>query len=104
MQITQEAKHFLASLRKYLPNSKTMTYELIVENEAIQLVPTLNKKFEDYICDGDWVLAGIGPEADLKLIGRIIQLSPRQRPAKLELKDRRRSSRINFDSNLRASA
>ena len=104
MQITQEAKHYLASLRKYLPNSKTMTYELIIENETIQLVPTLNKKFEDYLCDGDWVLAGIGPDTDLKLMGRIIQLSPQQRSPKLELKDRRRSPRMYFDSNHQASA
>ena len=104
MQITQEAKCFLASLRKYLPNAQTMTYELTVENEVIQLIPTQNKKFTDYICDGDWVLAGIAADTDLKLIGRTIQLNPRHWAPKLELKDRRRSARIAFSPDGRACA
>ncbi len=89
MQMTQEAKNHLAGLRKYLPNPETMTYEITVVAEVVQLTPTQNKKFVDYICDETWILAGIGPEADLKLQGRTIMLAPRKNCPKLVLKDRR---------------
>ena len=94
MQITQDAKDHLKTLRKYLPNPETMTYEIVVNNEAVQIIPTHNKKFADYICDESWVIAGIGPEADVKLRGRTIMLDPSKNSPKLILEERRRVPRL----------
>ena len=94
MQITQEAKDYLTNLRKYLPHPETMTYEILVKGEDIQLVPTDNKRFSDYICDATWIIAGIGPEADERLRGRKIMLDTRKKCPKLVLQDRRRVPRL----------
>ena len=94
MQITQEAKTYLSSLRKYLPNPETMTYEITLVAGVVQLAPTQNKKFSDYICDETCIIAGIGPEADLQLQGRTLMVDTRTSCPKLVLEDHRRSPRL----------
>lgn len=93
MFITKEAKTFIQSLQTYLPNPKDTTYQLLIEDSYLSLVPTAATSFAQCIYDEEQLLLGLDAPTQKHLQGRTLILKRIGKTVTLELLERRRKPR-----------
>ena len=96
MLITEEAKTFIQSLQRYIPSPPKTTYQLIIEDSQLRLIPTEGTEFAEYIYEEEEILFGLDAPTQKFLQGRTIILKNICQSTTLELLERRRVPRQSF--------
>ena len=91
--MTPEAKDYLISIQRFLPDSDT-TYELIAFGNEIRLIPTDRKTLSHFICDGESILAAMAAQTDEAVRNRTLMLAREKNSPVLQLVERRRTPRV----------
>ena len=94
MLITEEAKTFIQYLQRYLPSPAETTYQLIIEDSELSLIPTSATDFAESIYADEELLLGLDAPTQKFLQGRTVILKNIGRSATLELLERRRKPRL----------
>ena len=93
MIVTKEAKSFLQSIQRFLPEPATTSYGLEIHGNDVRIIPMSKDAMVTFLYDGETLIAGIALDSEEKLQGRTLILNTYAGHARLELLERRRAPR-----------
>ena len=93
MLISEEAKLFIQNLQSYLADPENTTYQLIIGESGLSLLPRASTSFAESIYNGEEILLGLDAETQKQLRGRTLILKTIGKTTSLELLERRRKPR-----------